>query len=85
MAPCTTSWRMSPARSRFAMYGTDDAIELWAFEPEPVRTTVHSGHDAVTAMAFASDGERFFVGTRDGSVAQWSGAGRHLARARNDP
>jgi eukaryotic-like serine/threonine-protein kinase len=66
---------LSPARSRFAMYGTDDAIELWSFEPGPVRKTLHSGHDAVTAMAFASDGERFFVGTRDGSVAQWSGAG----------
>src|SRR6185436_1538318 len=27
---------LSPARPRFAMYGTDDAIELWSFEPGPV-------------------------------------------------
>ncbi|MGH9886827.1 MAG: WD40 repeat domain-containing protein, partial [bacterium] len=65
----------SPARARFALYGTDDAIELWSFEPEPAQKTVRSGHDAVSAMAYAADGERFFVGTRDGSVALWSGAG----------
>ncbi|HSR98054.1 MAG TPA: WD40 repeat domain-containing serine/threonine-protein kinase, partial [Kofleriaceae bacterium] len=65
----------SAGRPRFALYGTDDAIELWSFEPEPVLHTVRSGHDAVSAMAYAADGERFFVGTRDGSVALWSGAG----------
>jgi WD40 repeat protein len=64
---------LSPTRARFAMYGTDDAIEVWSFEPDPKLDVFRSGHDAATAVAFAPDGERMLVGTRDGSLALWSG------------
>ena len=63
---------LSPARARFAMFGTDEAIELWSFEPEPRLDVIRSGHDAVTAVAFAPDGERLFIGARDGALALWS-------------
>jgi len=63
----------------FDLPGTDDAIEVWSFEPDPKLDVIRSGHDAVTAVAFAPDGERLVVGTRDGALALWSGgAAREL-------
>jgi WD40 repeat protein len=70
---------VSPARSRFAMYGTDESIEIWSFEPDAKLDVIRSRHDAVTAVAFAADGARLVVGTRDGALALWSGdAAREL-------
>jgi WD40 repeat protein len=67
---------MSYTRPRFAMFGVDDEIELWSFEPrsfEPRSTNRTLKTERVaTAAVFTSDASHLVVGSRDGSITEWS-------------
>jgi WD40 repeat protein len=64
----------SAARSRFALFGTDEGIEVWTFTPAAAamwdRQTWRSRHGAVTAAAFTAR-DQLIAGHRDGSLALW--------------
>ncbi|HEU4734231.1 MAG TPA: serine/threonine-protein kinase [Kofleriaceae bacterium] len=62
---------MSPTRPRFAMYGIDDEIELWSFEARSPNRRLKTRH-AATAAVFTTGGAHLVVGSRDGSLTEWS-------------
>jgi WD40 repeat protein len=67
----------SPAESRFAVYGTDDEIELWTFEPHTNSRKLRVQHGTTTALVFTADGTHLVAGSSDGTLTEWSkdGAG----------
>jgi WD40 repeat protein len=64
---------LSATQARFAMYGRDDEVELWSFEPGAINRRLSTKHGAVAALVL-SDGARLVAGSRDGTVTEWSTA-----------
>jgi WD40 repeat protein len=62
----------STTQARFALYGVDDEVELWSFEPRSINRTLKTGRGAVTAVAWASDDTRLVTGGADGVITEWS-------------
>jgi serine/threonine protein kinase/WD40 repeat protein len=62
---------MSYTWPRFALFGVDDEVELWSFEPRSVNRTLKTPQ-VPTAAVFRSDGAHLVVGSRDGSITEWS-------------
>ncbi|HET7503288.1 MAG TPA: WD40 repeat domain-containing serine/threonine-protein kinase [Kofleriaceae bacterium] len=62
---------MSATHPRFAMYGIDDEVELWSFEPRAQNRRLNTRH-AATAAVFTTDDAHLVVGSRDGTLTEWS-------------
>jgi WD40 repeat protein len=62
---------LSYTRPRFALFGLDDEVEVWAFDTRSSHQTLKLSRTP-TAAAFTSDGDHLVAGSRDGSIAEWS-------------
>jgi WD40 repeat protein len=62
----------SPIDSSFAVYGENDEIELWTFEPHTNSRRLRVPHGAVTAVVFTADGAHLVAGSSDGNLTEWS-------------
>jgi WD40 repeat protein len=63
---------MSPTESRFVMFGNDDEIEAWSFEPNSTHNKLKLDHSTVTTAIYTSDGAHIVSGSRDGTITEWS-------------
>jgi eukaryotic-like serine/threonine-protein kinase len=73
--PSRMTIAVSPTESRFAMYGDDDEIEVWSFEPHSTNHKLKLDHSAVYTAAYTSDGTHLVSGSRDGTLTEWSNDG----------
>lgn len=73
--PSRMTIAVSPVESRFAMFGDDDEIEVWSFEPHSTNHKLKLAHSAVYTAAYTSDGAHLISGSRDGTITEWSNDG----------
>jgi WD40 repeat protein len=69
--PQHSSLAMSNTQPRFVMFGVDDEIELWSFEPRSINRTLKTQRSP-TAAVFRADGAHLVIGSRDGHLTEWS-------------
>jgi len=74
--PSRLTTAVSPRRSQVAMWGDDNQIEVWSFEPDTSNYKLELDHGAVYTAAFTSDGNRIISGSRDGTLTEWSNDGK---------
>ena len=66
-----TDLALSPDGTRFATAGELGAVRVWAASDLALVLELRAGRRPVTSVAWSSDGEWLFAGSRDGSVRRW--------------
>jgi eukaryotic-like serine/threonine-protein kinase len=73
--PAHSGLAASTTRPEAVFYGRDDELELWTFDGQPVRRTLHTGHGEVRTVLYRHDGATFIVACKDGTLEEWANGG----------